>query len=429
METKTQKLEKSQVKITVTLPWSDVEKYQEQGAQELAKKLKIEGFRPGKVPMDVLKQKVGEMAILEEAAYIAINKTMVEAIEKAIPDNQAIGQPKVNINKLTSGSDLEYQIEIALLPKTEVGNYKDLGIEKEKVEINDKEMERTLKQLADMKTQEKIVEREVKDGDKALTDIEMFQDNVSVEGGQSKDAPIIMGQDAFIPGLDEKLKGAKKGDVKEFTLPFPPNHHQKNLAGQKVDFKVKIKDVYERQVPEINDEFAQGFQFKNLKDLKDNLGQNIKTEKEQKNEQKTEIKILEEIIKQTKFDELPAVLIENETKNMMAEIKQSVEKQGGKFEDYLQSLGKNEEQIKEDLLPEATKRVKIALIIKDISKKEGIEATNKELADKIEEIKKQHADNKEVQEMVKSEEYANYVKNLLTNQKVVVKLKEWNIKK
>lgn len=429
METKTQKLDKSQVKITVTLPWGDVEKYQEQGAQELAKKVKIEGFRPGKVPMDVLKQKVGEMAILEEAAYIAINKTMVEAIEKALPEDQAIGQPKVNINKLASGSDLEYQIEIALLPKTEVEKYKDLGIEKEKVEINDKEMERTLKQLADMRTQEKIVEREVKDGDKVLVDIEMFQDNVPVEGGQSKDAPIIMGQDAFIPGLDDNLKGAKKGDLREFTLPFPANHHQKNLAGQKVDFKVKVKDVYERQVPEINDEFAQGFQFKNLQDLKDNLGQNIKAEKEQKNEQKTEIKILEEIMKNSKFDELPDVLIENETNNMMAEIKQSVEKQGGKFEDYLQSLGKNEEQIKTDLLPEATKRVKIALIIKDISKKESIEATDKEVADKIEEIKKQHADNKEVQEMVKSEEYANYVKNLLTNQKVVAKLKEWNTKK
>jgi trigger factor len=114
---------------------------------------------------------------------------------------------------------------------------------------------------------------------------------------------------------------------------------------------------------------------------------------------------------------------------MMAEIKQSVEKQGGKFEDYLQSLGKNEEQVKKDLLPEATKRVKIALIIKDISKKESIEATDKEVEDKIEEIKKQHADNKEVQEMVKSEEYVNYVKNLLTNQKVVAKLKEWNTKK
>jgi trigger factor len=429
MEINTQKLEKSQAKITVTLPWSDVEKYQERGAQELAKKVKIEGFRPGKVPMDVLKQKVGEMAILEEAAYIAINKTLLEAIEKALPEDQAIGQPKVNINKLASGNDLEYQIEIALLPRTEVGKYKDLGIEKEKVEIDDKEMDRTLKQLANMRTQEKIVEREVKDGDKVLSDIEMFQNKVPVEGGQSQDAPIIMGQDAFIPGLDKQLLGAKKGDIREFTLPFPPNHHQKNLAGQKVDFKVKIKDVYERQVPEINDAFAQGFQFKDLRDLKDNLGKNIKTEKEQKNEQKTEIKILEEIIKETKFAEIPDVLIENETNNMMAEIKQSVEKQGGKFEDYLQSLGKNEEQIKTDLLPEATKRVKIALIIKEISKKEGVVATDKEVTDKIEEIKKQHADNKEVQEMIKSEEYANYVKNLLTNQKVVAKLKEWNIKK
>jgi trigger factor len=257
----------------------------------------------------------------------------------------------------------------------------------------------------------------------------MFQNKVAVEGGQSKDAPIIIGQDTFIPGLDEKLLGAKKGDTREFTLPFPPNHHQKNLAGQSVDFKIQVKDVYERQVPEINDTLAQGFQFKDLEDLKENLSQNIKAEKEQKNEQKTEIQILEKIIDQTKFDELPDVLIENETNNMMAEIKQSVERQGGKFEDYLQSLGKNEEQIKADLLPEATKRVKIALVIKEISKKEDIEASDKEVADKVEEIKKQHADNKEVQEMVKSEEYANYVKNLLTNQKVVVKLKEWNTKK
>ena len=228
-------LEKSRVELTVKLPWSDFEKYLEKGAKVLSEKIKVEGFRPGKAPVDVLKQKVGEIAILEEAAYIAINKTLDDAIKQGVEDaSTAVGQPNVNITKLAKDNDLEYKIEVAVLPEVKLGKIKDLGIKTDKTEVKKEEIEKTLEQLTEMRIQEKIVSREVKDTDKVLVDIAMTQDKVPVEGGQSKDVAIIVGKDYLIPGFDKNILGAKKGEEKTFSLPFPKKNNQKNLNGKMV---------------------------------------------------------------------------------------------------------------------------------------------------------------------------------------------------
>ena len=429
MNIKKKDLEKSQVELTVTLTWKEFEPYLAKGAEEVSKRVKVEGFRSGKVPLDVLKQKVGEMAILEEAASIAISKDFDKVMKEGIGSQQAVGQPKVSINKLAPDNDLEYKLEIAILPEITLGEYKELGVEKEEVKVEDKELEKTLEQLAEMKVQEKAVDREIKEGDKVTAKIEMFQDKVPVEGGQSQDATVLIGKDYFLPGLDKELLKAKKGETKSFSLPFPENHHQKHLAGKMVDFKVEIKEVFERDIPKLDDEFATAFQFKSLKELKDNLINNIKHEKEHKNEQKTEIAILDAVLKNVKFGDIPEVLIEHETNNMFEEMKQSIERQGGKFEDYLSSVSKTREELTADMLPEALKRVKSALLVKEIAKKEKIEITDKDIDAKVSELKEQYKGDDKVQEMIKAPHYRAYLGNLLGNQKVISQLKEWNIKK
>ncbi|NCD00678.1 trigger factor [bacterium] len=422
-------LEKSRVELTVKLPWSDFEKYLEKGAKVLSEKVKVEGFRPGKVPVEVLKQKVGEIAILEEAAYIAINKTLDDAIKQGVEDvSTAVGQPNVSITKLAKDNDLEYKIEVAVLPEVKLGKIKDLGIKTDKTEVKKEEIEKTLEQLTEMRIQEKIVSREVKDTDKVLVDIAMTQDKVPVEGGQSQDVAIIIGKDYLIPGFDKNLLGAKKGEEKTFSLPFPKEHHQKNLAGKMVDFKITIKEVYERIVPKIDDELAKTLQFKDLGELKKALETNIKAEKEQKNKQKAELKMLDEILKGAKIGELPEVLIENESQNMLREFKGSLAQQGAKFEDYLGSINKTEEQFVLEMLPEATKRVKLALIIRKVGEEEKITPTEKEIEEQIEEIAKKNKGNEDVLKNIKSPAYKNYLNNLLTNQKVIKSLREWNIK-
>ena len=192
-----------------------------------------------------------------------------------------------------------------------------------------------------MRVKEVLIERAIADKDKVLVDIEMFLDKVPVEGGQGKDAAIIVGKDYVVPGFDKKIIGAKKDDVREFELPYPENFHMKNLAGKMVDFRVKIKEVYARELPELNDEFAATFGLKKIDELKENVKKSVVEQKEKEAEQVLEKEILEKILETSRVNDLPELLIEHESHNMMHELEHTITDQGGKFEDYLASLKKD----------------------------------------------------------------------------------------
>lgn len=419
-------LEKSQVELNVELSWQEFEPYVKKGANKVSKEVKIEGFRPGKAPFDILKQKIGEMTILEEGARIAINKTIDEVIEKNI-DGQPVGQPKVDIVKLAPDNPMEYKVVLALLPEVKLGDYKNAKTKQESVEIKDEEVEKTLERLQEMRAKEVLANREIQDGDKVVADIEMFLDKVPVDGGQSKATAILIGKDYLVPGFDKKLMGAKKDDVREFFLPYPKDHYQKNLAGKMVEFKVRIKEVYERQMPKLDDEFAKSMQAKSLEELKKSIKKNIEHEKEHEVKQKTEMKILDAIMDKTKFGDIAEVLVEHESRIMLSEMEQGIASQGGKFDDYLASIGKTRDQLILDLLPNAVKRVKSALMIREIAVAENIKASDEEVDKKQEDLIKQYKGRTKAEERIKEPSYREFLKNAMINDKVLVKLREWNI--
>jgi len=426
MKVEKNKLEKSQVELNVELTWEEFQTYVEEAAKEISKETEIKGFRPGQAPLEQVKQKVGEMSVLDKAARIAVNKTLDKAISENL-EEQPIGQPKVDITKLSPNNPMAYKAVLSLLPKVKLGQYKDNKVEPEKSEVEEGEVEKTLNHLAEHQIKEEAVDREIKDGDKVVADIDMFVDNVPIEGGQSKDTAIIMGKDYLVPGFDKNLLGAKKGEELNFQVEYPEEHQQKNLAGKKVDFKVKIKEVYKREKPELSDEFAQKFGLKSLQELKDTLKGNIEAEKQQQANQKTEMKMVDKILEQTEFGEIPEVLIEDEAQKMLAEIEQNVTSQGGKFDDYLGSIKKTKEQLREELKPEAKKRVKTALLIREIGQKEGVEATKEEVDEKQNELLNQYKGYEKVEERVKDPSYRTYLENIIVNNKVVQKLKDWNL--
>lgn len=419
-------LEKSQIELTVEMSIEELAPYIEKGAQKLSETVKIEGFRPGKVPVEVLKQKIGEMSILEEAAHLAINKTIDEAIDKNTLERQAIGQPQVNITKLAPGNPLEYKVIVSLLPTIALGKYKELGLKREEVKVDDKEIEKSLHDLQEMRAQEVLVDRVAQDGDKVTAHIKMFLDKVPLEDGEHQDLAVIIGKNYFVPGFDKKILGAKKDEVRKFELPYPDDHHQKNLAGKMVEFEVEIKGIYERKFPELNDEFASFFKLKNMADLRKNLIESLEHEKEHGLEMKNESELLGKIIEDTKFGDLPEAIINSEAKNMMMELEQSVVRQGGKFPDYLAHLKKTRDELMLEMTPNAIKRVKSALVIRELAIVEHISSTDKEIQEKIAELKKQYADNKDVLKMLSEPGYTTYLSNILTNEKVIAKLKEWN---
>lgn len=426
MKVEKKDLGKSQIELTVELSVEEVEPYIKQGAKKVSEDVKIDGFRPGNVPYDVLRQKIGDMTILEEAAHIAIHKT----IDQVIKDNaekQVVGQPRVEITKMAPGNPLEYKIILAVLPEIKLGEYKDLKIKKQAVEVKDEEVEKIINELREMRVKEALVEREIKDGDKVLADIEMFLDKVPVEGGQGKDAAIIIGKDYVVPGFDKKIIGAKKDDVREFELPYPDSFHMKNLAGKMVEFRVKIKDVFSREIPAVDDEFVKGFGLKKAEELRENIKKSVADQKAKEEDARAEKEILEKILEKSRVNELPEILVEHESQNMLGELSHELEHQGAKLEDYLASLNKTEQQLTLEMLPEAVKRVKISLIIREIAQAETIRVEAKELDEHISEMKKHYHDKKEVMDRLNSEEYRNYVDNVFASRKVIDKLKEWNL--
>lgn len=421
-------LGKSVVELVVELSLEEFQPYIKKGTKKLSEEIKIEGFRPGNAPYDLVKQKVGEMTILEEASRLAINGTIWEAIDKNLGASP-IGQPQIDILKLAPGNPISYKITISILPEVTLGDYKNAKVKEDAAEVKDDEVEKMISNLRESRVKEALADREVKEGDKVLVDIEMFLDKVPVEGGQGKSVAVIIGKDYFVPGFDKKLLGAKKGEKVEFSLPYPKEHYQANLAGKMVEFIVKINEVYARELPELNDDFAKGFGAKTMADLKIEIRKTIEHEKKHQVEEKAEIKMLGIILEKTKFGDIPELLVQSETEGMIEDLKHSVESQGGKFEDYLTSIKKTHDQLTLDILPDAIKRVKSALMIREIANAEKIEVSEKELDEKIEEILKQYQGYEKVAERVKEPDYRHHMKNILTNRKVVEKLREWNVMK
>lgn len=421
-------LGKSQIEITVELTAEEFKPYVSRGAEKVSEQVKIEGFRPGKAPYDVLKRTVGEMTILEEAAHLAIDKT----IDKIIKENvagQIVGQPQVNVTKLAPDNPMEYKMILTMLPEVKLGEYKDLKIKQAAVEAKDEEVEKLISELREMRGHETASEAEVKAGDRVIMDIEIFLDKVPVEGGQGRGAGAIMGKNYIIPGFDKHIMGGKIGEVKEFSLPYPADYHDKNLAGKLAEFRVKIKEVYNRVLPEVNEEFAKGFGLKSAEELKSNIKKSLSAEKEQEEIRKSEAAMLDKIIAASKFGDIPEALVKHEAEVMMSELEYNVKQQGAKFDDYMMHLKKTREQLMLDMMPDAVKRVKVSLIIREVAQAEKIAVSHEEIHQAIDDILKQYKGNEAVEKRVQSHAYHDYVENNLTGKKVMAKLLEWNVLK
>ena len=229
-----------------------------------------------------------------------------------------------------------------------------------------------------------------------------------------------------MPGFDEKIIGVKKGEKREFQLEYPKNHHQVNLAGKLVDVSVDVKEVFNRVLPEINDELAVSMQFKDLKDLKEAIEKNILLDRQRQADVKAEIKMLDTIAEKSKFGDIPETLLEAETDNMMAELERNITSQGGNFDDYLKHLNKNKAQMRLELSPNAVKRIKTALIIREVGVVEKINVSKEELDERLAMFKTTQAGNNEALKQIESPEYRRYLENTMFNDKVVSQLKSWN---
>ncbi|HAV11091.1 MAG TPA: trigger factor [Candidatus Moranbacteria bacterium] len=416
------KLPKSEVEIKVSVEWNDWKKYIDQAVADISKEIKVAGFRAGKAPRDVVEKKVGSNMILEEAAQKAIQGTYPQVLDKE--KIEAIGQPKAEILKIAEGNEFEYKVVTAVVPEAQIKDWKDKikkvnkEYENKKAEVSEEDLEKELSQLAQSRVQLVDVEREAKDGDSVMIDFQVKKQGVPIEGGSSKNHPLVLGKGVFIPGFEENVIGMKAGEEKEFELKFPEEYHEKSLAGNPATFSVKLNAVQERKTPEISDSFAKSLgKFETLEELKKNMKEGLLKEKEEQFKEKRRAEYIEKLVESTKA-ELPEVLVHEELHRMIGEFEMQLSGMGITFEKYLEQIKKTQDDVEKDWKPQAEKRIMAALALEKVAKETEIEVPAEKIEAEINKTIAQYKGVKDVEKNIDLAKLYNYVKGNLQNEEV-----------
>lgn len=409
------------VELTTELTQDDFQPFLERAGARLSQKKPVPGFRPGKASLNVVVKNFGEMPVWEEASVEAVEKTFSQNIfEQKL---NTVGSPKIEVIKLAPGNPFVYKATVSLLPEVTLGDFTSLNIKTKPSVVEDKHVEKTLDDLRKMQTKEKISSDPLKNTGKAVVDMNISLDSVPLEGGQTKNHAIYLNEEYYVPGLKEKILGMKKGETREFKLAFPKEHFQKNLAGKEADFKVTATEIFELEPPELNDVFAQSLGQKNLAELKELVRKNLETEAKMKDEEKREIELLEKAVEASKFEDIPELLVNEETHKMLHELKDGLAHQGMNFEEYLKKMNKKAEDLRLDFAPQAVKRIKTALMLRQIILDQKLAITDKELDEEVAKAAAPHKDDPKTLEAVHSPEARNWLANSLLNKKAIDWLK------
>lgn len=418
-----------EIDLTIELTVEEFAPFLNRAASAISGEIKLEGFRPGKAPLEVVKARVGEPALLERAAELAIGNSYPAAVKEK--NLVTIGYPKVDVMKLAPGNPFSFKARVPILPEVTLSDWRNVKIEQKAHEpVSDEMVNKGVEDLRKMTSTEKEVTRPAKTGDRVEIDFDIFVDQVPIEGGTSKNHDMELGAGQFIPGFEEGIVGLAPGQEKEYKFDFPKEYHAKHLAGRPADAKVKVHKVKEVVLPELNDQFAKKLgDMGSLLELKMKLRENLEHEAKQRADRQFELDVFDALIKAAKFGALPKVLLEDESEKILHEIEHDVQSQGGKFDDYLSSMKKTRDELKTELAPQAERRVKAALIVRHIAVSENVAATSDEVDKEVIEARASLPDKPEVKQQTETEDFRAYVKNRIIHRKVVELVKQALVKK
>ncbi|MFZ2970164.1 MAG: trigger factor [Minisyncoccia bacterium] len=416
MSVKIKDLPKSQKELIFEVSPDEMEKYMDKALNKMAKNIKVDGFREGRVPADMAKKQIGENAIFEEAIHIAID----DLYQKAIVENKLapLGHPKADITKAALGNPLEFKILISVIPEVEIGDYKKVSGKIDVKEIKDEIVEKEIKTFQRKRAKYITKDEAAQKDDRVEIDFESRLSGVKVEGGESKNHPLTIGRGNFVPGFEDNLIGTKGGDVKEFDIVFPKDYHKKELAEKNVKFKVTMKIVQKVELAELNDEFAKSLgKFESMNMLRKSIKEGLFAEEKARAKEELRVDLIKQISDKSKVD-IPEVLIEAEKSNMMNELKNNISQTGLDFETYLANIKTTEEKLRSEWNEPAEKRVKANLVIREISKQEELKVSEKEIDDKANETLKFYPNEQEIRKNIDIEKFKDYIAGMLVNEKV-----------
>ncbi|MCI8899757.1 MAG: trigger factor [Lachnospiraceae bacterium] len=382
MSLQVEKLEGNMAKLTIEASAEEFEQAIEKAYQKNKNKLSIPGFRKGKVPRKMIEQMYGKEIFYEDAANIVIPSVYAKAVDECT--EEIVSQPTVDIVQAEAGKPFIFTAEVALKPEVTLGMYKGVEVEKTDVAVTDEEVDAAIDRERENNARTISVEdRAVRDGDMTIIDYEGFVDGESFEGGKDEDYPLTIGSGTFIPGFEEQLIGAELDKEVEVNVTFPEDYQASELAGKPAVFKCIVKEIREKELPELDDEFASEVsEFDTLAEYREDVKKNLTERKEAEAKAAKEEKVVEAIIADAKMD-IPEAMLATQQRSMADDFAQRIRMQGITIDQYFQFTGLTREAFLEQLKPQAEERIKSRLVLEAVAKAENLEASDEEYTAEI----------------------------------------------
>ncbi len=383
MSLQVEKLEKNMAKLTIEASAEDFEKAVEKAYQKQKKQISIPGFRKGKVPRQIVEKMYGKEVFYEDAA----NELIPDAYEQALDEceEDIVSSPKIEVTQIESGKPFVFTATVALKPEVKLGKYKGVKVEKMDTEVTEEEIDAELERERENNARSiAVTDRPVKDGDDTILDFEGFVDGEAFAGGKGENYPLTIGSGAFIPGFEEQLVGAEIDKEVEVKVTFPEDYHAEDLKGKDAVFKCTVKEIKEKELPELDDEFASDVsEFDTLAEYKEDIRKNLAEKKEKDAKNAKEEAAVKAVVEDSEM-EIPEAMLESEQKKMVDEFAQRITMQGLSMEQYFQFTGSSYEQMVDQVKPQAEERIKSRLVLEAVAKAENLEATEEDYEKELE---------------------------------------------
>jgi trigger factor len=378
MKASWEKLEKNVGVLTIEVEAEHVNEALNKAFKKVANRVNVPGFRKGKVPRQIFEAKFGVESLYQDAIDIILPEAYTYALQET--GIEPIDRPEVDVETFSKNEAMKLTAKVQVKPEVVLGEYKGLEVEEKEASVKGEEVEEELKRLQQRHAElVPLEEGAAQQGDIAVIDFEGFVDGEAFEGGKAENHSLELGSNSFIPGFEEGVVGMASGDEKDIIVTFPEDYHAENLKGKEAAFKVKVQDIKRKNLPELDDEFAKDVsEFETLEAFKEDLEEKIQKRKEREVRIHQEQSVIEKASENATVD-VPGVMVETELNNMVKEFENRLRSQGMNLEMYFQFTNQSEGALKEQMKPDAEKRVRNNLVLEAVAKAEGLTATDEEL--------------------------------------------------
>lgn len=407
---------KNELKLEFTIEAAKFDEAIKKVYAKSAKYFNIPGFRKGKAPMNIVEKYYGDEIFYEDA----FNEVVPEVYEKELKENniEAVSHPDIDVKQIGKGQDLIFTAVVQTKPEVKLGKYKGIELKKVEYNVSDADVDHELGHMQEKNARLVSVEdRAVENGDITVIDFEGFVDGKAFEGGKAENHELTIGSNTFIPGFEEQIIGMKIDEEKDINVKFPEEYFSEELKGKDATFKIKLHEIKKKEMPALDDEFAKDVsEFDTLAELKAGIKEKIEEENKNKAKYETEDAAVKAVCDNVEID-IPSGMIETETDNMVKEIEQRLSYQGMKLENYLQMIGKTNEEFRKEYEEQAKTSVKSRLVLEAIIKAENIEADSEKVSAKIKEMAEMYGQKEE--QLKENEAFVKYLEESLKNERAV----------